>query len=157
MLSGAAATLTATAGFSSYAWDNALGTGSPQTVNPVATTTYRVTATDANGCTATATSTVTIVSLPDFTLAQAAVCPDSMDYAVISSLTNAVPATSQVKVNAGSYFAYPTPANITPAQGLVSGNNTITVKNTNGCETAKIINIIATPANSCIPLIIEKM
>ena len=157
VLSGDAATLTATSGFSSYAWDNSLGAGNPKTVNPVAPTTYSVTATDANGCTTSANSTVTIVSLPDFTLAQAAVCPDSMDYAVISSLTNAVPATSQVKVNAGAYFAYPTPANITPTEGLVSGNNTITVKNTNGCETAKNINIIATPANSCIPLIIEKM
>ena len=154
--SAAAATLTATAGFASYVWDNSLGTGSPQTVNPVSTTTYSVTATDANGCTATASSTVTIVALPDFTLAQAAICPDETDYAIISNLTNAVAATSQVKVNTGVYFTYPSPSNITPTNGLVSGNNTITVKNSAGCETAKNINIIPTPSNSCIPLTVEK-
>jgi hypothetical protein len=60
VLSGESATLTATAGFSSYSWDKGLGMGNPKTVNPMVTTTYNVTATDANGCSATAASTVTV-------------------------------------------------------------------------------------------------
>ena len=100
---------------------------------------------------------MTVVSAPDFTLAQAPVCPGATDYAIISNLTNAVPATSMAKVNAGAFVAYPSPPNITPAAGLVSGSNTITVKNADGCETAKNINVIITPANGCTPMAIEKM
>ena len=60
---GDTATLTATAGFVSYVWENSLGTGNPKTLNPIATTTYSVRATDANGCTATANSMVTVVEV----------------------------------------------------------------------------------------------
>ena len=44
----------------SYVWDNGLGAGASQTVNPTATTTYSVTVTDANGCTDIDDVTVTV-------------------------------------------------------------------------------------------------
>jgi len=55
---GGSATLTASGGVS-YVWDDA-STLAARTVSPVATTTYVVTATDANGCTATASATVVV-------------------------------------------------------------------------------------------------
>ena len=43
-----------------YLWDNSLGSGATHTVNPAVTTTYNVTVTDQNGCTATASKTITV-------------------------------------------------------------------------------------------------
>ena len=48
----------------SYTWDNGLGAGQNQTVSPIVTTAYTVTATDINGCTNSATTTVLVNSLP---------------------------------------------------------------------------------------------
>jgi hypothetical protein len=54
--------------FTTYTWNDGtsnIGTGNPFTVNPTSTTTYTVTATDANGCTVTSSSvTVTTNALP---------------------------------------------------------------------------------------------
>jgi len=47
----------------SYEWDNGLGSGQNQTVNPSSTTLYTVTGTDANGCTNTDNVLVTIISV----------------------------------------------------------------------------------------------
>jgi hypothetical protein len=44
-----------------YAWDNGLGNGQSKTVNPAFTSTYTVTVTDANGCTATDKVKITIL------------------------------------------------------------------------------------------------
>ena len=63
ILVGASVTMTAT-GSLSYAWDNGLGTADVQTVTPSVTTTYTVTGTDANGCTATDSKTVMVANAP---------------------------------------------------------------------------------------------
>ncbi len=47
-----------------YAWNNGLGAGADKTVNPSNTTTYTVTATDFEGCSASDAMVVTINSLP---------------------------------------------------------------------------------------------
>jgi hypothetical protein len=57
--SGSAATLTVS-GAQSYIWSNSIGAVSSVTVTPGSTTTYTVTGTAANGCTNTASTTVTI-------------------------------------------------------------------------------------------------
>lgn len=56
---GESATLSANNGFNSYLWSNNLTTASI-TVSPVQTTTYSVIATDADGCTQTATYTLNV-------------------------------------------------------------------------------------------------
>ncbi|RFS13431.1 PA14 domain-containing protein, partial [Emticicia sp. C21] len=65
---GSSATITASASGGSspytYSWSNSLGTGASKTVSPTTTTVYTVTVTDVNGCTATATTQVTVNSLP---------------------------------------------------------------------------------------------
>ena len=53
----------------SYIWNNNLGAGNTQTVSPNSTTTYTVTATDVNGCSATASTTVNVTPLPQVSAA----------------------------------------------------------------------------------------
>ncbi|MEL7248508.1 MAG: SdrD B-like domain-containing protein, partial [Bacteroidota bacterium] len=48
-----------------FEWSNGLGSGASQTVSPSSTTTYSVTATDANGCTGVDHITVTVNPNPD--------------------------------------------------------------------------------------------
>lgn len=52
----------------SYSWDNGLGSGSSQVVTPTATTTYTVVITDASGCQATASTTITVEQVPTVTV-----------------------------------------------------------------------------------------
>ena len=62
VLSGDAATLTASGG-DTYLWEDA-STTAVRVVNPLVSTSYTVTVSDANGCTDTISSTVTVVSPP---------------------------------------------------------------------------------------------
>jgi len=64
---GASSTLTA-GGATSYSWSGGLGTGNPKTVAPTTTTEYTVTGTDGNGCSNTASITITVNPIPSVTL-----------------------------------------------------------------------------------------
>ena len=143
----ASTTLTATGG-TSYLWSNGATTAST-TVTPSVSTTYTVTVTDANGCTDTDDVVVTVNPLPDFILTIPIACPGTTAEVNITGLTNAVAATAQLKIDAGAYTAYPNPAILT---GLSVGSHTIIVKNTNGCERAKSINVSPVPAVLCLPV-----
>ena len=68
------ATPTGAYGEISYAWTNSSQTAATISVNPTTTTTYAVTATDANGCTANGNAQVTVNELPTVTLTNAEVC-----------------------------------------------------------------------------------
>src|SRR5690554_3873671 len=57
-------TVVSVTGGSTYAWDNGLGAGASHSVTPSAQTTYAVTGTDANGCTASDQVTVNVNALP---------------------------------------------------------------------------------------------
>ncbi|CAN5917097.1 hypothetical protein BH11BAC7_BH11BAC7_24440 [soil metagenome] len=67
---GSPVVLTAT-GASTYAWSPTTAltpsTGSPVSANPASSTTYTVTGTDVNGCTATATAVITVAAAPTLT------------------------------------------------------------------------------------------
>ncbi len=72
---GQSTSLTASGG-TGYAWSNG-GVVSQVSLAPLATTTYTVTVTDANGCSATANSTVTVNPLPNAAVQPSgvAICP----------------------------------------------------------------------------------
>jgi gliding motility-associated-like protein len=81
--------LTATGGVS-YDWDNGGGTGSPSTVTPGASTTYTVTATDANGCVNTDQMVVTVVAAPNPVItADVTVSTPTLNVVFTNSSTNA--------------------------------------------------------------------
>ncbi|MCW5908698.1 MAG: T9SS type A sorting domain-containing protein [Chitinophagales bacterium] len=61
--SGQSTTLTASGGVS-YVWSNSLGTNASVSVSPGSTTTYTVTATDANGCSAALNAVITVNTSP---------------------------------------------------------------------------------------------
>ncbi|MEZ4959932.1 MAG: DNRLRE domain-containing protein, partial [Saprospiraceae bacterium] len=67
----ASTTLFASGG-TSYTWDNGLGAGASKSVTPANTTTYTVTVTGANGCTATDQVVVTVAPCPE-------VCNNGLD------------------------------------------------------------------------------
>ncbi len=69
---GSSTTLTAGGG-TSYSWSNGLGGNSQVTVSPSSVTTYSVTVTDANGCTATAQQQVSVNSVPTASITGASV------------------------------------------------------------------------------------
>jgi len=77
---GSSATLTA-AGANTYGWAPGGGlsatAGTSVTANPAITTVYTITGTDINNCVKTATSTVTVNSLPTITAASATICAGS--------------------------------------------------------------------------------
>ncbi|HOH99407.1 MAG TPA: hypothetical protein PLE85_02610, partial [Bacteroidales bacterium] len=75
---GESSVLTAS-GASTYEWSHGLGTGSSKTVTPTATTTYTVTGTAANGCTNSASITITVHPLPSLvvTATPPTLCPGS--------------------------------------------------------------------------------
>ena len=57
-----------------YIWNNGLGAGASKTVSPTSNTTYIVTVTDANGCSATDNVTVNIGASPTLTATGTTIC-----------------------------------------------------------------------------------
>lgn len=143
-----AATLTASGGVT-YNWatqaspSTSIGTGVSLTVNPNATTSYIVTATDANGCTGSDTITVNVFA--------PAVAVAGVDKTVCSNISNFLGTVN----TAGTIYAW------SPATGLSSttvSNPTITLVNTNSVPdtlvyTVQIININGCTATDQVTVI----
>ena len=92
-------------GGSSYAWSN-MSILASQTVSPAVTTSYMVIGTDINGCTNTASATVTVTPLPTITITPSApkICYGSSTSLTASGATsyvwnNILPATAVVTVS----------------------------------------------------------
>ena len=96
-----------------YVWDNDLGTDAVQNVNPVQTTTYNVTVTDANGCEATASITIVVAPIDASVPDEIIVCLPT-DEAVIT-VTN---------LDANQILTYAW----SPAGAIISGGNAETVR-----------------------------
>lgn len=128
---GASTTLTASGG-NSYLWSTGATTASI-TVNPAVTTTYTVTATDANGCTGTASRTVTVNSLPDANITGTdAIC---------------VGQSSTLTATGGTSYVWSTGATtaqivVTPS---VTTTYTVTVTNQNTCTSTASFVVTVNP------------
>lgn len=115
---GTPATLTA-GGAVSYAWSPTSGltpiSGSPVSANPASTTTYTVTGTDANGCTNTATSVITVASAiaSTATATPSTICSGSTSTLAVSTVVtdpNAVIKITEVtlfRTGTGQTVTYP--------------------------------------------------
>lgn len=127
---GYSASLQATPGLASYIWTPAAGLSASNVANPIASpassTTYTVIATDINGCTATATSTVTVNGLTITATPTVAICEG---YSTGLATTPGLAAYSW-----------------SPATGLDSTNVASPIANPTSTTT---YTIIATDANGC--------
>ena len=153
--SGQNITLTASGG-TSYVWNNG-SIGSSVVVAPTTTTTYSITGTDANGCSATASKTVNIYSTPATSI--------SADGVVATSTTINNGSSIQLQLN-GSLNAIPniqwTPAtainSTTVANPIVYPNTTTTYTasfvNSNGCQqnTSFVVNVNPQPTIGSLSL-----
>ena len=61
-------------GANTYTWSSGIGNGNSKTVNPTKTTTYIITGTDANGCSNTANSIVSVNPLPIIKASNTYIC-----------------------------------------------------------------------------------
>ncbi len=129
----------------SYTWDNGLGAGQNHTVNPAANTTYTVTVTDNNGCTAENSVAVSVFELPDV---------------IASASPNPQCAGEDVNLTANANDGLP-PYSYTWDNGLGAGQNhtvtpvsntsyTVTVTDGNGCTNENTVNVVINQAPSVI-------
>ena len=114
--SNESAILTATAGFVTYVWD----TGETQQSITINTEdTYEVTVTDDDGCTATASLSVTVFEAPIPELEDGEVCPDEL---ITLTIMN------------GPFVNYEwNTSEVTPTINVPAGDYTVTVTDINGC------------------------
>ncbi|MCA6363953.1 MAG: T9SS type A sorting domain-containing protein, partial [Bacteroidetes bacterium] len=131
---GGSAVLTAT-GAVSYVWMPGNLTGSAITVTPSGTTTYTVTGTDANGCTATAFTTVTVNPLASVS---ATAMPDTI-CAGSSTMLNATGAATYVWM----------PGNLSGSSVTVSPvvttTYTVTGSTASGCTDSAVVTVVVNP------------
>jgi Bacterial Ig domain len=137
IISGASANLTASGG-TSYAWDNSLpATAGPHSVSPTTTTTYNVTVTDANGCTATANKTITIVTAPTAAIA------------VSGTTTVNIGDSRNLTASGGSTYSWSTGAIINPitVSPIATTTYSVTATDANGCtgSASQILTINRAP------------
>jgi uncharacterized protein involved in tolerance to divalent cations len=119
-------------GASTYAWDNSVVDNTPFAAT--ATTTYNVIGTDVNGCTGTASTTVTVNALPSVTFTSFATDTLCVNYAPVT-LTGGSPAGgvySGTGVTAGSF---------NPSVGVGVYSITYTVTDANSCSNSSSQNL----------------
>ncbi|PHN07991.1 T9SS type B sorting domain-containing protein [Flavilitoribacter nigricans] len=104
------ATASGGVGILTYNWDNGLGSGNLQSVNPEVSTTYSVTVSDFNGCTETDSVTVAVFDRPEPAIQGAgSICPggtttlDAGDFATYQWSTGAQ--TQQIEVAAAGVYS----------------------------------------------------
>ncbi|MEI6852431.1 MAG: gliding motility-associated C-terminal domain-containing protein, partial [Bacteroidota bacterium] len=132
LCAGGSSTLTA-GGATSYNWSG-LGTSNPINVTPTGTTIYTVTGTNASGCSASNTTTVTVNPLPN---------------AVMSAFTPALcfgtnTGTATITASGGTApysYNWSNGANTSVVNGLAAGNYFVTVTDNSGCTATSAIAI----------------
>ena len=133
---GDSITVTAS-GASTYSWSNELGSGA--TVHPTASGSYTVTGTASNGCTNTATATVTVNARPSVNITG----PSSLCQGTTGTLT----ATGSFISCTWDDNSTNTTRNITP-MNAGTATYSVTVTGSNSCtnSTSTTVNVMANPS-----------
>ena len=113
----------------SYLWDNA-STSASRTVSPSTLTTYTVTITGANGCTASAATTLKPVPVPSSIAASAALCAGESTDLTASGGVSYIWSTTQT-IN---------PITVTPPVGTTT--YTVTATAANGCTATATVSVL---------------
>jgi len=135
-----------------YAWDNTLPANETHTVTPPSTTTYNVTVTDANGCTATAAKTITVN--PAITISSASVTSNYNGAHVSCATGQGTNNDGQITVVATGgtgtlEYSKDNGSNYQPTgvfSGLTAGSYTMVVRDANGCTASQVVTVVAPPA-----------
>ncbi len=136
LCAGESTTLTAS-GAASYIWSDGLGSNAVQTVSPATTTTYWVTGTDDNGCSASASVSVTVTS--------------GLTVGITASATEICPGqTVTLTASGGATYSWSdglgTDAMLTLAPAVTT-TYTVLASSTNGCTGSSqvVVNVHAAP------------
>ncbi|MBK9338508.1 MAG: SprB repeat-containing protein [Lewinellaceae bacterium] len=140
-----------TAGYT-YAWDNSLPAQEMHTVTPVATTTYNVTVTDVNGCTAVAAKMITVN--PALTFSSASVTSNYNGAHVSCAAGQGTSNNGEITVAAtggtpGYMYSKDNGMNYQMSgvfSALTAGAYTMVVQDANGCTTSQVVNVVAPTA-----------
>jgi gliding motility-associated-like protein len=99
-----------------YVWDNSLGNGAVQNINPTASTVYTVTVSNTDNCASTDSVIITVYTIPQFSLAStSATCDDYKDGTATATITsatqpvallwsNGATVTNLTQLNTGIYY-----------------------------------------------------
>jgi len=133
-------TITALGGTASYTYDIGSGNQSNATFNNLSQGSYTITVTDANGCTATATTMVTEPSLLTASIAS------SNDPSCFNTTDGDITATASGGTTNYTYNIGSGNQSNGLFNGLTGGNYTVTVTDANGC-TATASTTLSTPSS----------
>jgi uncharacterized repeat protein (TIGR01451 family) len=163
---GGSATLDAGAGFASYAWSTG-ATTQTITVSPVANTTYSVTVTNASGCSASASKTITIssgvssatvtapASVPNSSAGNTASVPPAQagstyTWSISGGTITSGNGTPSIVWTAGSGPSATISVTITSGSCTASGSATVTI--TDAADLALTMSAAPNPVNAGAPV-----
>ncbi|HLP93367.1 MAG TPA: Ig-like domain-containing protein [Saprospiraceae bacterium] len=146
VLSGAMATLTASGGVS-YVWDDA-STSAVRIVSPIASTTYSVIVTDGNGCTASESITISVVTNPTASISETDNSCAANDAQVLSGDAATLTASGGVTYSWDDASS----AAIRVVNPAVNSTYTVTVTNADGCthSATTAVSIVSLPVVSIV-------
>ncbi|MFN8286180.1 MAG: T9SS type A sorting domain-containing protein [Chitinophagales bacterium] len=140
--SGNSATLTASGG-NTYAWSNGLGSNATVSVSPINTTTYTVTITDGNNCSATASSAVTVNQNPTASINPATV-------AICAGNSATLTASGGTQYNWSNSLGTNAQVTVSPAN---STTYSVTVTDANNCSAtaSRLVTVNSNPTAAISP------
>ncbi|MBD0822545.1 T9SS type B sorting domain-containing protein [Aestuariibaculum marinum] len=146
-LDGSTVTVTATGGTAAYTYELVDATSNvtpfPATgiLTNVAAGDYTIRATDANGCTATTTISLTAPTAPTASIVNADYCYDTANGATLEVAASGGQTPYEYSVNGGAFQSSPVFSDLTP------GDYEFIVRDAYGCESALIAETIAAQVN----------